>query len=195
MPWEIHRGKRYARPSAVPLSQLWKKRKQSRANTNLCPSNLPIAILRYKCNHDLESLMRVALYAVFRLVAWPAAQELWPKIFTNSPHPSEAREDFFMKSNLPVENPYNPRLLGFPTNFEAIRSSLWSICDQFEPQQSDYHLLFNIAIFAFGKLLAVVDGNPDIVPFVQRSGQANAGTKRKNEAVWLQFSPPHKRPQ
>jgi len=177
MPWEVHRGERYVRHSAVPLPQLLKKSKQPRANTNLRPSNPPLPILRYKCNHDLESLMWVALYVVFRLVAWPAAQELWPKIFTNTPRPSEKRERFFTTPYVPVDS-YHPQLSGFPDAFEAIRDSLWSICDQFEPRQKDYRLLFNIAISAFSEFLAVVDEKPNIVPFVQRSGQANVGTSQ-----------------
>jgi len=133
MPWEIHRGERYVHHSGVPLPQLLKKRKQSQANTNLRPSNPPIPILRYKCNHDLESLMWVALYVVFRLVAWPKAQKLCPKIFMNSSHPSKDRERFFTTSYVPVDS-FHPQLSGFPDAFETIRDSLWSICDEFEPQ-------------------------------------------------------------
>jgi len=185
MPWEIHCGKRYVCHSAVPLPQSLEEMEQLWANTNLCPSNPPIAILRYKCNHDLESLMWVALHVVFRLVAWPKAQELWPKIFMNSFYPSKKCECFFTTSYLPVHS-FHWGLLDFPAAFKMIWDSLWSICYQSEPQERDYHHLFNTFIFVFSKLLAIVDSQPDIVPFVQWSG-----TKHKNKAMQLQ-SLPHK---
>jgi len=135
--------------------------------------------------------MWVALYVVFRLVDWPAAQELWPMIFMNSLRPSGDREDFFTTSYLPVKDPFHPGLSGFHACFKFIQGCLWSICKQSEPQERDYHSLFNAFILAFGELLAVVNKKPHIVSFVKRSGQANAGTsqskttKRKNEAVQL----------
>ena len=136
--------------------------------------------------------MWVALYIVFGLVDWKAAKDIWPKIFVNDVLPSPLRIEFFQGSanDEPFLDAFHPGLGdSFPRSFELIRKSLLGICNQSKPEDKNFHDLFNRLILAFDNLLAIVDGKPDIVPFVERSGQANvevgtsqsATTKRKTE--------------
>ena len=188
MPLEIHRGKRYADEGAKTPFLSFEEEKQ----ILFLPLSAPrITILRYNYNHDPESLMWVALYIVFGLVDWKAAKDIWPNIFTNSLHPSPDREYFFETTlNLHFYGAFHPGLGdSFPRSFELIRKSLLGICNQSKPEDKNFHDLFNRLILAFDNLLAIVDGKSDIVPFVERSGQANlevgtsqsATAKRKME--------------
>ena len=196
MPLEIHSGRRYARSHITALPQSLEGRIQYKKHLdNPHRRSLPRLIVRYKYNHDQESLMWVALYIVFGLVDWKAAQEIWPRIFTNTLYPSPDREKFVMDEESPLHPPFDAAfhdqltLINFPASFELIRKSLWEICEKSEPKDENYYILFNTLIFAFDELLAVVDGKPDIVPFVNRFGQANIGTsqsattKRKKEDI------------
>ena len=188
MPLEIHRGKRYADEGAKTPFLSFAEEKQ----ILFLPRSAPrITILKYNYNHDPESLMWVALYIVFGLVDWKAAKDIWPKIFVNDLVPSPLRIEFFKGSAIdePFLDAFHPGLgPGFPRSFELIQSSLCDICKS-EPEKKDHQSLFNVLVFAFDQLLAIVDGKPDIVLFVERSGQANvqvdtsqsATTKRKME--------------
>jgi len=72
-------------------------------------------------------------------------------------------------------------IMHFTLNFEIIRNHFWYICNQFEPKEEDYHKIFNTLIFAFDGFLAIVDRKTDIVPFVERSGQANVEVEEDSE--------------
>jgi len=197
MPLEIHLGKMYANISKN--TQDWSRQEEEQDmayldNILLHRSNPPRTIVRYKYNHDLESLMWVALYIVFGLVNWEAAQETWPKIFVNSLRPSDPRRDFFTEEESPLQPEFidafhNQLLPGFPTSFELIRKHLWSVCRKSEPEKKDYHHLFNRLIGPFDRLLRISKEKASIVYFVEQSGQANVEvdtsqnvtTKRKIE--------------
>ena len=161
----------------------------------LClPLSVPcIAILRYNYHHDHESLMWVALYIVSGLVHWKAAQETWPKIFANSLYPSPDREYFFKTPDSSL-NHFRGAFhsdLGdsFPRSFELIRKCLLNICKQSKPENKDYHSLFNYLILAFDELLAVVDKKPNIVCFVERSGQANVEVEEPRKKKKTEHTP------
>jgi len=189
MPLEIHRGRRYADGyMKTPLSL-----KEEMEILRL-PLSVPrIAILRYNYHHDHESLMWVALYIVFRLVYWKAAQETWSKIFTNSLYPSPDREYFFKTPDSSLSHFCSAFHIdlgdSFPRSFELIRKSLLNICTQSKPEDKDYHGLFNYLILAFNELLAVVDKKPNIVRFVERSGQANVEVKEPTEKQKTDHTP------
>jgi len=206
MPLEIHRGKRYIDEYAKTSSLSWQEEEQ----LLLLPPSVPrIAILRYSYHHDHESLMWVALYIVYGLVDWEAAQEIWPKIFANSFLPSELREMFFRSEDSPLKEPFYAAFhdqlgVSFPRSFDLIRKSLLKICMEYQPKDKDYHDLFNYLILAFDQLLKTsVDMWRD-VPFVERSGQANVEvgtsqsvtTKRKMknaDIIRVRTAPPVKR--
>jgi len=189
MPYEIHSGRRCANISTD--TQFDEEGEQYLDSILFRPPDLRKTIVRYNYNHDPESLMWVALYIVFGLVDWKAAKDIWPNIFTNSLHPSPDREYFFETTlNLHFYGAFHPGLGdSFPRSFELIRKSLLGICNQSKPEDKNFHDLFNRLILAFDNLLAIVDGKPDIVPFVERSGQTNvevgtsqsATAKRKME--------------
>ena len=188
MPLEIHHGERYACSPPNSPSQSIQERKQAAANALLYPPNLPI--LRYNYNHDQESLMWVALYIVFGRVDLAEAQKICSKIFVNSLRPSWYREYFFKGKIALPPSAFHPALPDFTLYFEMIRNHLWYICNRFEPKEEDYHDLFSTLIFAFDQLLAIANGQSGIVPFVERSGQANSEVeeprkKQKTEHILL----------
>ena len=208
MPYEIHSGRRCANISTD--TQFDEEGEQYLDSILFRPPDLRKTIVRYNYNHDPESLMWVALYIVFGLVDWKAAQEVWPNIFTNSLYPSPDREEFFMFKESPFLAPFfaafhDQLLPGFPTSFELIRRRIWHICMKSEPKEQDYHDLFNNLIPPFDRLLNISFEKARDVPFVERSGQANVGTsqsataKRKMEntdeadIMRVQTAPPVKR--
>ena len=190
MPCEIHAGKRYADLETDPQFQI----SEQYLDSVFFRPDLHKTIVKYKYNHDQESLMWVALYIVFGLVDWNAAQEIWPRIFTNILYPSPEREKFLMVARSPFREPFRAAfheqlLPGFPTSFELIRVQLWRICRKSEPKENDYHDLFNSLIPPFHRLLNISIEKTRDVPFVEQSGQANVGTsqsatdKRKMEDI------------
>jgi len=189
MPLDIHRGRRYADEyTKTPLSV------EEEMQILRLPLSVPrIAILRYNYHHDHESLMWIALYIVFGLVYWEAAQETWPKIFTNSLYPSPDREYFFKTPDSSLDHfrgAFHSDLGdSFPRSFELIRKSLLNICTQSKPEDKDYHGLFNYLILAFDELLAVVDKKPNIVCFVERSGQANVEVEEPRKKKKTEHTP------
>jgi len=194
MPLEIHLGEKYAESPAKSLFQSMQEIKQYVANTLLHPPDPPITILRYNYHHDPESLMWVALYIVFGRVCLAEAQEIWPKIFTNSRRPNQERISFFRKENssyLPdFSGAFHFNLLpGFPLYFEMIRSHLWYICKQLEPKEEDYHKLFNTLIFAFDQLLTIATEQSEFVHFVERSGQANTEVEESRKKRKTEYTP------
>jgi len=90
-------------------------------------------------------------------------RKIWLQIFTILPQ----QKSLYLSGFSGVFCP------GFPIYFELIQKSLWYIFNDSEPEEGNYYDLFNNLIFAFDELLAVVDGKPQIVPFVEQSGQAN----------------------
>ena len=184
MPLEIHRGQRYADEGTKTPFLSFEEEEQILFLPLSAP---PITILKYNYNHDPESLMWVALYIVFGLVDWKAAQEVWPNIFTNSLYPSPDREEFFMFKESPFLAPFfaafhDQLLPGFPTSFELIRRRIWHICMKSEPKEQDYHDLFNNLIPPFDRLLNISFEKARDMPFVERSGQANVGTSQSATA-------------
>jgi len=64
-----------------------------------------------------------------------------------------------------------------------------NICKQSKPENKDYHSLFNYLILAFDELLAVVDKKPNIVCFVERSGQANVEVEEPRKKKKTEHTP------
>jgi len=63
-------------------------------------------------------------------------------------------------------------------NFDLIRKKIWCICRKSEPEEKDYHNLFNGLIPPFDRLLKISVDKARYVPFVERSGQVNVGTSQ-----------------
>ena len=189
MPLEIHRGERYARPRRKASSQSYQEREENAAKALLHPPNLHITILRYNYNHDHESLMWVALYIVFGRVDLQGAQHLCSEMFVNSLRPSLYREHFFQGVVALPPGAFHSALPDFPLHFETIRSHLWDICEQLEPQEEDYHKLFDTLIIAFDKLLATSNKKSGDVPFVIQSGQVNVEVKEPTKKQKTEHTP------
>jgi len=195
MPLEIHRGERYAHPDVDDLFKSFEEVEQDLVNARLHPPDPPITTLRYNYNHDQESLMWVALYIVIGRADLAGAQKIFPQIFANFLCPSRYREYFFKGAvALPSDAFHRALYPKFPIYFEMIRNHLWYICNQLEPKEEDYHKIFTTLFWAFDKLLAIVDGKPDIVPFVERSGQANVEVEepRKKQKTEHNYSTPRR---
>jgi len=189
MPLEIHRGRRYALSPANSPFQSTQERKQNAVNALLHPPDPRIAILRYKYNHDQESLMWVALYIVLGRVDLEEAQKFCSNMFTNSLYPSRDREDFFTGVVALPSGAFHDALPEFPVYFEMIRKHLWDSCKQLEPKEEDYHKLFDTLIFAFDRLLAITNENSGSVRFVDQSGQANVEVKEPTKKQKTEHTP------
>ena len=201
MPLEVHLGERFDDQDTSSSSN------EEEEQNPLLP--LPILPLKYSYHHDHESLMWVALYIVYGLVDWEAAQKIWPEIFANSFLPSKLREMFFKRKDSPLKKPFYAAFHDqfgptFPTDFNLIRKKILHICRKSEPKEKEYHKLFNGLIFSFDRLLEISVDRWRDVPFVEQSGQANVEvgtsqsviTKRKMEnadIIRVRTAPPVKR--
>ena len=122
--------------------------------------------------------MWVALWIVFGRVDLKAATKIRPRIFANSPQPEPLRERFLTEERSPLKPPFrdafHPELyFNFPASFMMIRDSLWCIYRKSEPEEKDYHKLFNRLIHPFDKLLDISIEKAKVVPFVVQSGSRN----------------------
>jgi len=114
IPLEIYRDERYALSPTNSLFQLVQERKQNTVNVLLHPSDLYIAILRYKYNHDQRSLIWVALYIVLEQVDLEEAQKVCSNMFVNFLYPSWDCKDFFTELAALPPSAFHDALPKFP---------------------------------------------------------------------------------